>query len=107
LQIDVERPVTPGRKMRQRRRLLRWGLDTAVLEQSEGRHPRRDRRLERLPEQRAERHVLPRLNVACAPVVDEHDAEDVVREALCRYGLAERAWHSNDEAELELDVEPP
>ena len=76
------------------------------LEQRERRHPGRDRRRERLAEERPERLVLPALDVARAPVVDEHDAEDVVGEASTRHRLAEPARHADDEAELELDVEP-
>ena len=60
----------------------------------------------RLAEERAERQVLPRLDVARAPVVDEHDAEDVLERALDRHRLAVGARHADDEAELELDVEP-
>ena len=70
------------------RRLLRGRLDAVLLEQRERRHPGGDRRLERLAEERAERDVLPRLDVARAPVVHEHDAEDVVGEALRRDRLA-------------------
>ena len=74
-------------------------------QQRERRDPRRDRGGERLAEERPERHVLPGLDVAGAPVVDEHDAEHVVGE---RAGLDARApaLHADDEAELELDVEP-
>ena len=61
---------------------------------------------ERLAEERPERHVLLCLDVARAPVVHEHDAEDVLGEALDRHRLARRARHADDEAELELDVEP-
>ena len=56
-------------------------VDGGVLEQRERRHPGGDRRRERLAEERPERLVLPRLEVPRAPVVDEHDAEDVVGNA--------------------------
>src|SRR5436305_308915 len=72
LELQVEPPVATAGEVWQRRRLLGRGLDTAVAEQRERRHPGRDRRLERLAEEGAERHVLPRLDVARAPVVDEH-----------------------------------
>ena len=52
-----------------------------------------------------ERAVLPRLDVARAPVVDQQHAEDVVERALDGHRLAERARHADDEAQLELDVE--
>ena len=56
----------------------------------ERRHPGGDRGRERLAEERAERLVLPRLEVARAPVVEQHDAEDVV-ERLARPRRARRA----------------
>ena len=96
----------PPARCGERRRILRRRLDARVLEQRERRHPGGDRRLERLAEVRAERHVLPRLDVARAPVVDEDDAEDVVGEGLDGNGLAEPARDADDEAELELEVEP-
>ena len=47
-----------------------------------------------------------RLDVARAPVVHEHDAEDVVARVADGDRLAEPARDADDEAELELDVEP-
>src|SRR5258708_37605460 len=91
--------------MRQRRRLLRGRVAAVLLEQRERRHPGGDRREERLAEERPERDVLPQLDVARAPVVHQHDAENVLGEALWRYGLAAPAGHTDDEAELELEVE--
>ena len=90
--------------MRQRRRLLRGSLYATLLEEGERRHPGRDRRLERLAEERAERDVLPGLDVARTPVVHEHDAEDVVGEAVRRHAPAV-ARNAHDESELELEVE--
>ena len=75
LQLDVERVG--------RRRRAGSGSGSgscsragAVGRSSNGHDPRRDRRRERLAEERAERHVLQRLDVARAPVVQQHDAED-------------------------------
>ena len=105
LERDVDAPVAAPGQMRQRGGILCGRLDPRVLEQRERRHPGRDGRLERLAEVRAKRHVLPRLDVAGAPVVDEHDAEYVVGERLDRHGLAELRRNADDEAELELEVE--
>ena len=92
LERHVERPVAPRRAGAAAARAPAvGGGDAAVLEQRERRHPRRDRGGEALAEERAERDVLPGLEVARAPVVDEHDAEDVVGEGACRDRLAERA----------------
>ena len=87
------------------RRILRGRLDATLVEQRERRHPGGDRRLERLAEERPERDVLPGLDVARAPVVDEDDAEHVLGETLRRHRLAACARHADDEAELELEVE--
>ena len=57
-------------------------------------------------EERAERLVLPALDVARAPVVDEHEAEDVLaRPRRSRSGRRARLPGAGHEAELELDVE--
>ena len=47
-------------------------------QRGERRHPGRHRGGERLAEERPERLVLPRLDVAGRPVVDQHQTEDVV-----------------------------
>jgi hypothetical protein len=59
---------------------------------------------ERLGDERAERAVLPRLEVARAPVVEQHDAEDVV-EGVRPPATGPVAGRADHEAELELDVE--
>ena len=81
--------------------------DPRVVERVERRHPGGDRGREGLTEEGAERLVLPGLNVPRAPVVHEHDAEDVLPEVRDRDRLAEPARDARDEAELELDVETP
>src|SRR5581483_2974611 len=48
LELDVERPVAPDAKVRERLRLLRPCVDARALEQGEGRHPRGDGGRERL-----------------------------------------------------------
>ena len=84
LERDVERPrllaqVRGGRRVL---RLERRGAERR--ERRHRRHPRRDRRRERLAEERPERLGLERLQVARAPVVEQHDAEDVVERARRR-----------------------
>ena len=59
-----------------------------------------------LPEVRAERHVLPGLQVAGGPVVDEDRAEDMLRERARRHRRAEGRADANHEPELRLDVKP-
>src|SRR5262249_38390493 len=101
---NVEGPVAASREVLERGRFLVRCLDTCFFEQRERRHPCGDRRLERLAEERAKWDVLPRLDVAGAPVVDEDDAEDVLGEGLNGHRLAELAADADDEAELELEV---
>ena len=59
-----------------------------------------------LPRNGPERLVLPRLDVAGRPVVDEHGAEDVVGERVHGAPARRAGCRADDEAELELDVEP-
>src|SRR5919106_853205 len=83
--------------------MLRRRRDARELGQRDD--PGRDRSRERLAEEWAERLVLPGLDVARAPVVDQNGAEDVVERLGDRDRLAVGARHAHDEAELELDVE--
>ena len=76
------------------------------LQREQGNHPRGDRRGERLAEVGPERHVLPGLDVACGPVVEEHHTEDVLLGPVDRDRFAHRVARADDEAELGLDVEP-
>ena len=110
VQLDLELDVIDvrlGAQVVERLGLLRLPGDPVGLEIVERRHPGADRGRERLPQERAERLVLPGLDVASAPVVDEDDAEDVLERAVDRDGLARRARSPDHESELELDVEAP
>ena len=102
LERDVVREVVDAQVVERLGLLLDAGRCSQLVER---RHPRRDRRGERLAEERAERDVLERLDVARAPVVDEHRAEDVLERALDRHRLAEMRRLADHEAELELEVE--
>ncbi len=95
-----------GAQVLERLGVLRRGGHAERLERGERDDPRRDRRGERLAEERAQRLVLPALDVARAPVVDEHEAEDVLGGRARRDRRPERVAGAGDEAELELDVEP-
>ena len=64
-----------------------------------------DRRGERLAQERAQRLVLPALDRARAPVVDEHEAEDVLGGVGRGDRRAQLRARAGDEAELELDVQ--
>ena len=95
----VEVGQQPGVARRRRRAGVRRARRAA--------RPRRDRGGERLAEERAERHVLPGLDVAGGPVVDQADAEDVVgRTRRARPGVPRGERRADDEADLGLDVEP-
>ena len=55
--------------------------------------------------ERAERHVLPLLDVARTPVVHQHHAEDVLLRLAHRDRLAQRVALADDEGSLQLDVQ--
>src|SRR6266545_2075239 len=106
VQLDLERDVVGEVVDSQIRRWSRVLIHADNRRQLvERRDPRRDRRRKRLPQERSERHVLEGLDVARAPVVDEHRAEDVLQRALYRNRLAEARRLADHEAELELEVE--
>ncbi len=69
------------------------------------RDPRRHRRGERLAEERAEGDVLPCLDVARGPVVEQAQPEDVLAEVAQRHRAARLGRHAHHEADLGLDVQ--
>ena len=105
LDVDVEAAGRARPEVGQRLRVLAGEVDPGRVEGGQRRHPGRDRRGERLAEERPERHVLPGLDVARRPVVEAGHAEDVVGEAGDRHRRPERRRRTDDEAELGLDVE--
>jgi hypothetical protein len=59
---------------------------------------------ERLAQERPERHVLPGLDVAGRPVVEQDDSEDMIG-GVVGGQPARRRWCADDEPDLGLDVE--
>src|SRR4051794_32503078 len=107
LDLDVERPgVSAAGEVGERLRVLRWQVRPGSRQRRERCHPGTHRGGERLAEERPERHVLPGLDVAGAPVVEADDAEDVLLELVDPDPAAELGPDADDEAELGLDVEP-
>ena len=79
--------------------------DPSGLQREQRDDPGRDGRGERLAEVRAERNVLPGLDVACGPVVEQHDAEDVSLGVVGGDAGPHRVPGADHEAQLGLDVE--
>ncbi len=79
--------------------------DPGVLQRVQRGDPRRHRRGEGLAEERAEGDVLPGLDVACRPVVEEAQAEHVLAEVGERHRRAHRRRRAHHEADLRLDVQ--
>src|SRR5262245_38664005 len=71
-QVYVVSGVAGELQIRQRFWLLLGTWSAKRLERFESHDPRRDRAHEVLGEKRPERHVLPRLNVASTPVVEQY-----------------------------------
>jgi hypothetical protein len=106
VELDLERDVEGPRlllEVRQRGRVLGRAARARQLGQRD--HPVADRGRERLAQEGAERHGLPALDVAGAPVVEQDDAEHVLECALDGHRPATPAGPADHEAELELDVE--
>ncbi len=85
----------------------RKGRAAEGLERLERHDPRRHSRCEALGEERPERLVFPGLDIARRPVVEEHDAEDMVEGLLQRDAFPQRISRADDEGELGLVVEAP
>src|SRR5215467_7484924 len=75
------------------------------LERLERDDPWRDGGCKTLGQERSQRLVFPCLHVACGPVVEQYQAEDVVLGALHRNGLAKRVGGADEDAQLELVIE--
>ena len=94
-QLDLEVDVEPVRRLLaaqvgQRLGVLPGEGDPRRGQRVDRHDPGRDGGGERLAEERPERDVLPRLEVAGAPVVEQHDAEEVVGGRVDGDRLAER-----------------
>ena len=105
LEMEVDSARFGPAQVRQRLGLLSGQVDPRIGQRGHRRHPCGDARGERLAEERAERHVLPRLDVAGAPVVEQDHPEEVVAGLGERHGHTEVRRPSDDEADLGLDVE--
>ena len=95
-------------EIRQRLRIARGPFERGPeRRQRLHRHdPGRERGGEVLRQERAERLVFPGLDVARRPVVEQRDAEQMLLGLVDRDRLAERIALADEEAELELVVEP-
>src|SRR3546814_13156970 len=67
-------------------------------------NPRTDLRREGFGGEGTERHALPTLEIARAPVVKERQPEDMLLERFGRNALAERCSAAKDDADLEFEV---
>ena len=103
MHVQAERVALQIRQDR-RIRLSRKG-NSGVSQRVEGCDPGRDRCREGLAEEGPEWHVLPRLDVAGAPVVEDHDTEEMVGRPVDGEARAELCRAADDVAELGLDVE--
>ena len=107
-QTDLQRDVVVHRprlgEVGQKRHLALRRRDAEGLQRRGGHDPGRDRRGGRLGLEGAERLVLPGLDIARRPVVQQHIAEDV-REGLAHRERAVRRL-ADDGPDLQLNVEP-
>ena len=95
-----------GERLRIASRSGVWGRP----ERLEGIHrhdPGRHGRGEVLREERTERLVFPRLDVARRPVVHEAEAEQVALDRVDRYRFTQRVARADEHANLELVIQPP
>ena len=90
----------------QRHRLLRRALQAERLQRLARHHPRADRGRERFCQERTERHIFPLLDVARAPVVEQHEAEDHLLGLLLGEHAAHRRGLADHDAHLQLEIEP-
>ena len=83
--------------------LLRAG-NAQVIQGLESDDPRGDGGAEVFAEEGPQGNVFPLLDVACGPIVEEHEAEDVILRLGCCDALAEWLAFERDEGHFELEV---
>src|SRR5262245_54531899 len=103
--MDVKRHRTGSPQVGERLGVLHRTGSSERFQRLQWDNPRRDRGAEVLGEKWSQRYVLPALDVAGAPVVDQHQAEDVIQCLAYRDGLAEFVAGSDDGADLQLEVD--
>jgi len=103
LEREVKALLADVSQVGQRLRVPWRRADPGVLQRLERHHPGRDRRRERLGQERAERLRFPGLQVTGGPVVEQEDTEHVVGESAHR-DRPGRA-RADYEADLGLEVE--
>ena len=84
--------------------VLLGASDAKVIEGFEGDDPGRDGGAKVLAEEGAEGDVFPLLDVAGGPIVEEHEAEDVVLRLGRRDALSHRLAVERDKSHFELEV---
>ena len=104
LQVVIVRLRLP--QIRQRHRILRRAMHAERLQRLARHDPRADRGRERLGLERPERHIFPLLDVARAPVVQQHEAEDHLLGLLLGEHLAHRRGLADHDAHFQLEIEP-
>src|ERR1017187_1956042 len=75
------------------------------LERIKCHDPRRNARAKVFGQERTERLVFPRLNIACAPIVHQHHAKDVIDRATNRHWLTKRIARPNEECRFQFVIE--
>jgi hypothetical protein len=109
-QTDIELKIVIVRlrllQIGQRRRILLGPMKAERLQRLARHDPRADRGRERLGLERPERHVFPLLDVARAPVVQQHKAEDHVFRFPFGKHLAHWRRLPDHDAHFEFKIEP-
>ncbi len=109
-QTDIEFQVVIVRlrlpQVRQRRRILHRAMDAARLQRLARDDPRTDRGRKCLGLERPERHVFPLLDIARAPIVEEHKAEDHLFRLLFIEHFTHRRRLPDHNAHFQLKIEP-
>src|SRR5680860_841973 len=105
LEVDVVASHGAGTEVVERFRILARKVDASCRQCLERGHPGGNRGGERLAEVRPEWNVLPCLDVACRPVVECDDPENVLRKVIDGDRVTLLAGRAHDVPELGFDVE--
>src|SRR5687768_8479745 len=92
-------------QVRQHMRKLLWSFSTKRLQRIHRNNPWRDGGGKVLGEKRTQRHVLPLLNIACGPVIEQNKSCDIVFGLGGVYRMTELCFSAGDKRYFKLEVE--
>src|SRR6516165_4048668 len=105
LQVNVKGPVVGALEIGKRLWLLSRARNVKGLQGFQRNHPGRNRSCKVFGQKGTERNVFPFLDIACAPIVYQDHAENVIRCSCDGNGFAELITGADKKAHFQLEIQ--